>query len=76
VAAFSPDEVSITAEQTVVTIEDGKTENAEREFLYWGISTRHFKRQSNLADYARSGEGARPSTTACSRSGPDDERYI
>jgi len=28
-----------------VTIEGGKTEKAEREFLYRGISTRHFKRQ-------------------------------
>ena len=50
VAGFSPDEISITAEQNVVTIEGGKTEKAEREFLYRGISTRHFKRQFNLAD--------------------------
>jgi molecular chaperone IbpA len=34
VAGFSPDEISITAEQNVVTIEGGKTEKAEREFLY------------------------------------------
>jgi hypothetical protein len=40
VAGFSPDEVSITAEQNVVTIEGGKTERAEREFLYSaGISS-------------------------------------
>jgi molecular chaperone IbpA len=45
VAGFSPDEISITAEQNVVTIEGGKTEKAEREFLYRGISTRHFKRR-------------------------------
>jgi hypothetical protein len=36
VAGFSPDEISITAEQNVVTIEGGKTEKAEREFLYRG----------------------------------------
>jgi molecular chaperone IbpA len=53
VAGFSPDEVSITAEQNVVTIEGGKTEKAEREFLYRGISTRHFKRQFSLADYVQ-----------------------
>ena len=53
VAGFSPDEISITAEQNVVTIEGGKTEKAEREFLYRGISTRHFKRQFNLADYVQ-----------------------
>ena len=52
-AGFSPDEISITAEQNVVTIEGGKTEKAEREFLYRGISTRHFKRQFNLADYVQ-----------------------
>jgi molecular chaperone IbpA len=47
VAGFSPDEISITAEQNVVTIEGNKLEKAEREFLYRGISNRHF----NLADY-------------------------
>jgi len=52
-AGFSPDEVSITAEQNIVTIEGGKTEKAERAFLYRGISTRHFKRQFNLADYVQ-----------------------
>ena len=53
VAGFSPDEISVTAEQNVVTIEGGKTEKTEREFLYRGISTRHFKRQFNLADYVQ-----------------------
>ena len=52
-AGFSPDEISITAEQNVVTIEGNKPEQAEREFLYRGISTRHFKRQFNLADYVQ-----------------------
>lgn len=53
VAGFSPEEISITAEQNVVTIEGGKTEKAEREFLYRGISTRHFRRQFSLADYVQ-----------------------
>jgi molecular chaperone IbpA len=53
VAGFSPDEISITAEQNVVTIEGKKPEKAEREFLYRGISTRAFKRQFNLADYVQ-----------------------
>jgi molecular chaperone IbpA len=30
-----------------------KAEKAEREFLYRGISTRHFKRQFSLADYVQ-----------------------
>ena len=50
-AGFSPDEISITAEQNVVTIEGGKTEKAEREFLYRGISARHFKRQVKNASF-------------------------
>ena len=53
IAGFSPDEVSITAEQNVVTIEGNKAEKAGREFLYRGISTRQFKRQFNLADYVQ-----------------------
>jgi molecular chaperone IbpA len=53
VAGFSPDEISITAEQNVVTIEGSKPEKADREFLYRGISTRQFKRQFSLADYVQ-----------------------
>ena len=53
VAGFSPDEISVTAEQNVVTIEGNRTEKSEREYLYRGISTRAFKRQFNLADYVQ-----------------------
>src|SRR3954453_3107076 len=53
VAGFSPGGISITAEQNVVTIEGSKTEKAERDFLYRGISTRTFRRQFNLADYVQ-----------------------
>src|SRR6201986_4882854 len=53
VAGFSPDEISITAEQNVVTVEGNKPEKAEREYLYRGISTRAFRRQFNLADYVQ-----------------------
>jgi HSP20 family molecular chaperone IbpA len=34
VAGFSPDEISVTAEQNVVTIEGNKPEKTEREYLY------------------------------------------
>ncbi len=51
VAGFFPDEISVTAEQNVVTIEGNKAEKVEREFLYRGISTRSFKRQFSLADH-------------------------
>jgi len=53
VAGFSPDEISITAEQNVVTIEGNKAEKPEGEYLYRGISNRAFKRQFNLADYVQ-----------------------
>jgi molecular chaperone IbpA len=53
VAGFSPDEISVTAEQNVVTIEGNRSGKTEREFLYRGISTRAFKRQFNLADYVQ-----------------------
>jgi molecular chaperone IbpA len=53
VAGFSPDEISITAEQNMVTIEGGKTDTIEREYLYRGISARPFKRHFNLADYVQ-----------------------
>src|SRR6201747_999997 len=50
---FAPDEIAITAEQNVLTVEGRKTEKAQREFLYQGISARPFKRQFNLADYVQ-----------------------
>ena len=53
VAGFSPDEISITAEQNVVTIEGTRSGKTEGEYLYRGISTRAFKRQFNLADYVQ-----------------------
>ena len=52
-AGFSPDEISVTAEQNVVTVEGDKAEKADRDFMYQGISTRRFKRQFNLADYVQ-----------------------
>jgi molecular chaperone IbpA len=51
--AFSPDEISVTAAQNVVTIEGGGADKIEREYLYRGISARPFKRQFSLADYVQ-----------------------
>ena len=53
VAGFSPDEISITAEQNVVIVEGNKPEKTQSEYLYRGISNRAFKRQFNLADYVQ-----------------------
>jgi len=43
-AGFSPDEVTITAEQNVLTVEGSKAQKSETEYLYQGISARPFRR--------------------------------
>jgi len=53
VAGFAPDEITVTAEQDVVTVEGSKADKTERDYLYRGISARPFKRQFNLADYVQ-----------------------
>jgi molecular chaperone IbpA len=50
-AGFTPDEVSITAEQNVLTVEGRKAEKGEHQYLYQGISARPFRRLFNLADF-------------------------
>ncbi|MGX9394081.1 Hsp20 family protein (plasmid) [Nitrobacteraceae bacterium UC4446_H13] len=52
-AGFSPDEITVTAEQNVLAVEGRKTEAANKDYLYQGISARHFKRTFNLADYVK-----------------------
>ena len=50
-AGFAPEEVTITAEQNVLTVEGRKAEKGEHQYLYQGISARPFRRAFNLADY-------------------------
>jgi molecular chaperone IbpA len=53
-AGFSPEDISITAEQNVLTVEGArKIGNDEREYLYRGIAHRPFKRQFSLADFVQ-----------------------
>ena len=52
-AGFSPDEITITAEQNVLTIEGAKAQKTDVEFLYQGISARPFRRTFNLADHVQ-----------------------
>ncbi|WP_024507815.1 Hsp20 family protein [Bradyrhizobium sp. ARR65] len=52
-AGFNPDEIAITAEQNVLTVEGRKADKEQHEYLYQGISARPFKRQFNLADYVQ-----------------------
>src|SRR4030088_1877698 len=52
-AGFSPDEIALTAEHNVLTIEGRKGDREQRDYIHQGISPRHFKRQFNLADYVQ-----------------------
>ena len=52
-AGFSPNEVTITAEQNVLTVEGSKAQKPETEYLYQGISSRPFRRVFNLAEYVQ-----------------------
>lgn len=52
-AGFTPDEVAITAEQNLLTIEGRKADKGEHEYLYQGISARPFRRVFSLADYVQ-----------------------
>lgn len=52
-AGFSPDEVTITAEQNVLTVEGRKADKGTHQYLYQGISSRPFRRQFNLAEYVQ-----------------------
>jgi molecular chaperone IbpA len=58
VAGFKPDEITITAEHNVLTIEGRKAEKTDRHYLHQGISARAFRRQFNLADYVKVSEAA------------------
>jgi molecular chaperone IbpA len=53
VAGFTPEEINITADQDVLTVEGRKADKTERHYLHQGISARAFRRQFNLADYVK-----------------------
>jgi len=52
-AGFTPEEISITAEQNVLTVEGRKAEKGDHQYLYQGISARPFRRAFNLAEYVQ-----------------------
>jgi molecular chaperone IbpA len=51
-AGFAPEDLTVTAEQNVLTVEGRKTEG-EHRYLYQGIASRPFRRVFNLADYVQ-----------------------
>src|SRR6201997_2119777 len=50
-AGFKPDEIELTVEQNVLTLESRRSEKEGKTFLHRGISARSFKRQFTLADH-------------------------
>jgi molecular chaperone IbpA len=50
-AGFNPEEVALTVEQNVLTLEGRKGDKEDKTFLHRGISARSFKRQFTLADH-------------------------
>ena len=70
-AGFSPDEITITAEQNVLTVEGSKAQKPEAEYLYQGISARPFRRVFNLAEYVQvknaSFENGLPRSNSCAK---------
>jgi molecular chaperone IbpA len=53
VAGFAPEELTIVAAQNVLTVEGRKAVKDDQQFLYQGISGRHFKRSFSLADFVQ-----------------------
>ena len=51
VAGFSPEDITITAEQNTLTVEGHKTAKEDKQTLYQGISGRSFRRTFSLADH-------------------------
>ena len=52
-AGFTPDEITITAEQNMLTVEGRKVDKGSHQYLYQGISSRPFRRTFDLAEYVQ-----------------------
>jgi molecular chaperone IbpA len=53
-AGFLPEDITLTAEQNVLTVEGRKAEKrGDHQYLYQGISARPFRRVFNLADHVQ-----------------------
>jgi molecular chaperone IbpA len=51
VAGFSPEDLTVTAHQNLLTVSGRKSENADHQYLYQGISARPFDRRFSLEDH-------------------------
>jgi molecular chaperone IbpA len=52
-AGFGADEIAITAEQNVLTVEGKKARREQQQYLYQGISSRPFRRSFRLAEHVQ-----------------------
>ena len=52
-AGFSPEEITVTAEQSTLTVEGRKADKGDQNYLYQGIPMRPFRRVFSLADYVQ-----------------------
>jgi molecular chaperone IbpA len=52
-AGFTPEEITVTAEQDLLTVQGRKSAKDDHEYLYQGISARPFRRVFNLADFVK-----------------------
>ena len=48
---FTLEEIAVTAEQSALTIEGGKAETGDGDYLHQGISMRPFRRVFNLSEH-------------------------
>jgi len=51
VAGFSPDDITITAQQNQLTDAAHQPQNPDQDFIYQGIAARAFERRFSLADH-------------------------
>jgi molecular chaperone IbpA len=52
-AGFSPDDITITAQQNLLTVAGRHPGGSNQEFIYQGISARPFERRFSLADHVK-----------------------
>ena len=51
IAGFTPDEITVTSQQNLLTVEGRKANEGEQQYLHRGISARAFTRRFNLEDH-------------------------
>ena len=51
IAGFTPDEITVTSQQNLLTVEGRKANDDNQQYLHRGISARAFTRRFNLEDH-------------------------